>query len=163
MCYNSLLINDRYSTLRHAVYSTVIKLYFMYITWRSIESVTGFTLLDTLSNFGCVCSEISRTYCRKNIINRKFLKRCWKYEISPIVQANYRSKRIDFSLENSQRQRTKFAHFTCITFAQYCSLYATYYCACPFLVKICSLTFRYIENQDQENTDDYRCLSAAIV
>jgi len=100
VCYNSLLINDRYNSIQHAVYSTVIKLYFMYITWRSIESVTGFTLLDTLSNFGCVCSEISRTYCWKNVINRDISKRCWKYnEISPIVQASYRSKPIDFSLE----------------------------------------------------------------
>ena len=31
----------------------------------------------------------------------------------------FRSK---FFVENSQRQRTKFAHFTCITFAQYCSV-----------------------------------------
>ena len=44
-----------------------------------------------------------------------------------------------------------------------CSLYVTYYCGCPFLVKICSLTSRYIENQDQENTDDYRCLLGFVM
>ena len=78
---------NSYQSIFHVHYMTIDWIgYGIHFTWYAVNL--------------CVCSEISRTYWRKNVINREFSRRCWKYnEISPIVQANYRSKRIDFSLE----------------------------------------------------------------
>ena len=89
---------------------------------------------------------------------RKFL------DISLFVPAKMRSKcrEVTFELlhelsrESSGKQRTKFAHFACITFAQYCISNLLSFCSSSYSLQSCSNKFLQVPRSKLKSYGDRR-------